>query len=125
LEEFVLRSRRTLFVTLAEVAGFLAVAPMLTAQMSPQPMPSPHAPDPHFPPGLDGPQVRPDSGTKQVDPEVEARIKQDVRQLYLLASDLRLQVEKANPGSTLSLSVVKDAQEIEKLAKQVKNLAKG
>ena len=42
-----------------------------------------------------------------------------------MITELKQQVEKTDSGSILSLSVVKKAQEIEKLAKEVKKLAKG
>ena len=54
-----LPSRRRLFTILAGAAGVLATESLLCsalhAQFSPQPIPSPHAPNQNFPPGLDGP----------------------------------------------------------------------
>jgi len=42
-----------------------------------------------------------------------------------MVSELREQVQKTDSSSVLSVSVVKKAQQIEKLAKQIKELAKG
>jgi len=52
-------------------------------------------------------------------------IRTDIRKLYEMVSELKEQIDKTDASSTLSLAVVKKAQEIEKLAKQIKNLAKG
>ena len=41
-----------------------------------------------------------------------------------MAADLKTSVEKTD-ANTLSVSLVRKAQDIEKLAKQIKNLAKG
>jgi hypothetical protein len=45
--------------------------------------------------------------------------------LYDLVGELKEQVDKSDATSTLSLPVVKKAQQIEKLAKQIKDRAKG
>ncbi|MEQ1473802.1 MAG: hypothetical protein ABLQ96_08270, partial [Candidatus Acidiferrum sp.] len=105
--------------------GLMAGAPLYPAQQrSPQPMPSPNAPNPNFPPGLDGPdQKQPDK--KQMDRQNQAEVKAGVEKLYQLITELREQVQKSDSTSMLSLSVVKKAHEIEKLAKQVKDRAKG
>ena len=48
-----------------------------------------------------------------------------MQKLFDLALDLRQQVEKTDASATLSLSIMKTAQQIEKLAKQIRNLSKG
>jgi hypothetical protein len=88
-------------------------------------MPSPHAPNPNFPPGLDGPDLQPGSDKRAINPQVQAELKGDVQKLYLLASELKDDVEKTDASSTLSLSVVKKAEQIEKLSKRIKQMAKG
>ncbi len=45
--------------------------------------------------------------------------------LYEMVSELKEQVDKTDATATLSISIVKKAQQIEKLAKQIKDLAKG
>jgi len=48
-----------------------------------------------------------------------------VRKLYELASDLKNEVEKTDSTTILSVAMLKKADEIEKLAKQIKDRAKG
>jgi hypothetical protein len=89
----------------------------------PQPRPSPNAPDPNNPSGLDGPQA-----TKQspVIPPVNAKeIRDEVEKMYALVSDLKKEVETTDVSAILSVSVVDKAKQIEKLAKHVKDKAKG
>ena len=75
-------------------------------------------------PGLDGPQATgPDK--KAIDRQNQQEIRADVTKLYEMVSELKDQIDKTNSTSTLSMSVVKKAQQIEKLAKQIKDLAKG
>jgi hypothetical protein len=73
---------------------------------------------------LQGPEQTPPDA-KKLDRQNQAEIKADVQKLYELIGELREQVERSDTNSTLSLSVVKKAQQIEKLAKQVKDRAKG
>ena len=120
-------SRRRLFLmTIAGAAGVLAVKPVLSAMqtMHPQPIPSPNAPNQNYPPGLNGPDIDP-KDAKLIKKQNQAEIKSDVAQLTQLVSDLQTQVQKIDTDSTLSLPILKKAQQIEKLAKQIKDLAKG
>jgi c-di-AMP phosphodiesterase-like protein len=55
----------------------------------------------------------------------QAEIKADVEKLYELIGELKEEVERSDANSTLSVGVVKKAHQIEKLAKQVKDRAKG
>jgi hypothetical protein len=57
--------------------------------------------------------------------ERQKNIKKEVERLYQLASELKTQVEKTDATTTLSLIMLKKAEEIEKLAKQIKDNAKG
>lgn len=52
-------------------------------------------------------------------------IKKEVEKLYTLASELKAEVEKTDATTTLSLPMVRKAEEIERLAKQIKENAKG
>ena len=52
-------------------------------------------------------------------------LKGDIDQLYQLASELRMEYQAANPNAVLSVTFVKKAEQAEKIAKQVKNLARG
>jgi hypothetical protein len=122
-------SRRGLLTTLAGAVGVLATESLLGSalpvQHAPQPIPSPNAPNQNFPPGLDGPDQKPGTDNKKIDPKTQEEIRTDVEKLYELASELREQAGKANLNATLPMSVVKNAQQIEKLAKKIKELSKG
>jgi len=92
---------------------------------TPQPLPSPNAPDPYAPAGLDGPPAPNPAVQRHIDQQNQQHIRDDVHHLYALASELKDKVDKTNETLTLDVSLVKEAQAIEKLAKQIKNLAKG
>ena len=55
----------------------------------------------------------------------EKEIKKNVEKLYELASELKTEVEKTDSVKVLSLSMLKKAEEIERLAKDIKSRAKG
>jgi len=120
-------SRRRWLTFSAGALGILVSQSILAfgTQRTPQPIPSPHAPNQNFPPGLDGPDNKPGANNKSADPATQREVKDNVLKLYELASELKAEVEKTDASSTLSLSVVKTAQEIEKLAKKIKNLSRG
>lgn len=124
-----LQSRRSFVVGSRTLLSVIAISPLLSAlstaeAQTPQPLPSPHAPNPNFPPGLSGPdQAPPDK--KKLDAQRQADVKADVEKLFGMVSELREQITKTDSSSVLSVSVVKKAQQIEKLAKQIKDLAKG
>jgi len=63
--------------------------------------------------------------TKAVLEENQKDIKKNVEKLFDLASQLKDQVEKTDSTSVLSLAMVKKADEIERLARQIKERAKG
>jgi hypothetical protein len=52
-------------------------------------------------------------------------IRVDVEKLYALVSQLKQELGATNTTSVLSVSFVKKAKQIEKLAKQIRDLAKG
>ncbi len=120
------QSRRRWLISFSGALGALALSQVAAAQTMPsaRPMPSPNAPDPHAPAGLDRPPMAgPDS--KGINPQLEKELRTDVQKLYELASELKQQVESTDLNSVLSLGVVKKAQQIEKLAKHIKEHAKG
>jgi hypothetical protein len=65
------------------------------------------------------------NATKAILEERQKSIKKEVERLYDLASDLKTEVEKTDSTTVLSLAMLKKADEIEKLAKQIKDQAKG
>jgi hypothetical protein len=117
-------SRRQLLINLACAASAVAASPFLLSAQSPPLRPSPNAPDPNFPHRIGDPEPTIGSNTKAIDKQNQAEIRLEVQKLSDLVAELKEQVEKSDVSSTLSLSVVKKAQQIEKLAKQIKDRAK-
>ena len=117
-------SRRLLLMKLATAASAFAASPYFLAAQAPLPRPSPNAPDPNFPHRIGDPEPTVGSSTKAIDKQNQAEIRLEVQKLSDLVAELKEQVDKSDASSTLSLSVVKKAQQIEKLAKQIKDRAK-
>ena len=74
-----------------------------------------------------GPPETPDVPTadKRMLDENQKEIKKKVERLFDLASELKTEVEKTDATTVLSIGMVKKAEEIEKLARQIKDRAKG
>jgi hypothetical protein len=123
-------SRRHLLTALFGAAGVLAVEPLLAGLQAPAPGSGssprakvyPNGRDPNSMSGIDDP-TRPDP--KAIERAHQKEIRTDVAKLYEMVAELKEQIEKTDAASTLSVSVVKKAQQIEKLAKQIKELARG
>ena len=54
----------------------------------------------------------------------EKQFRETMAQLFVKVRDLKLQVDALHPSDVFSVAVFKQTQEIEKLAKQLKNYAK-
>jgi hypothetical protein len=68
----------------------------------------------------------PEAATKKALLEQRQKdIKKDIEKLFDLATQLKAEVEKTDATTTLSLAMVRRAEEIEKLARQIKDNAKG
>jgi hypothetical protein len=67
----------------------------------------------------------PPNSSKAVLEERQKSIKKDVEKLYDLAAQLKTEVEKTDSTTILSLAMLKKAEEIEKLARQIKDHARG
>lgn len=67
----------------------------------------------------------PASARKAALEENEKDIKKKVEKLFQLASELKDEVDKTDSAKVLSLSMLRKAEEIEKLAKDIKSRAKG
>ncbi|MGB7284946.1 MAG: hypothetical protein WBE13_21985 [Candidatus Acidiferrum sp.] len=65
------------------------------------------------------------SPTKIMLEENQKDIRKNIEKLYKLASDLKAEVEKTDSTEVLSLSLLRKADEIEKLAHDIKSRAKG
>jgi len=87
----------------------------------------PMNPRPSMPPPPDDPfHVEPPKiDPKQVLIRNKREIQEGTQKLFLLAGELKEQVNKTDSAAVLSLPLVQKAEEIEKLAKQIKNLARG
>ena len=120
-----IEARRSLLKTLASAAGMLLGSSLLIEAQAPQPMASPNAPrNQNAPAGMDGPDIiHPDKAPGN--PLLQQQIASYVQQLYKLATELKEESERTNMNSTFSLTFVKKAQQIEKLAKQIKEKSKG
>jgi len=78
------------------------------------------------PPSDQGPETpEVPSADKHILDENEKEIKKKVERLYDLASDLKTQVEKTDSSKVLSLNLIRKAEEIEKLAHDIKTRSKG
>jgi len=72
---------------------------------------------------LDGPEIKgPDP--KTVDKQNQVELRHDIERLYALVFVLREQMKVTDSTSTMSVTIVKQAQQIEKLAKEIKDRAK-
>jgi hypothetical protein len=65
------------------------------------------------------------SAEKRMLEENQKDIKKKVEKLYELASELKGEVDKTDSSKVLSLNLVRKAEEIEKLAREIKNRSKG
>jgi len=65
------------------------------------------------------------SPEKRMLEENQKDIKKKVEKLYELATELKGEVDKTDSSKVLSLNLVRKAEEIEKLAREIKNRSKG
>jgi len=122
-----MEARRCLLMTAVGALGFLMVKPSLRGEQGQSPStpklhPYPNGRDPNNPPSIDEPSRL---DLKAIQQENQRKLRSDVSKLYEMAADLKTDVEKTDATATLSISVIKKAQDIEKLAKQIRSLAKG
>jgi len=75
--------------------------------------------------GLDGRQLTPALKQTDMNRQLNTTLRTEVEKLCEMANELRTDMMHSNPSETLSLTLVKKAQAIEKLAKQIKDQAKG
>jgi hypothetical protein len=129
-----LESRRRLLATLTAVAGFTAAGRLTVAFAGqqhpspppPTPRPSPNAPkNQNAPMGLEGLPTKAAPRQGDLNRQLQAQIREEVEKLCAMANELKQDMLTANPSETLSLTFVKKARAIEKLAKQIKDQAKG
>jgi hypothetical protein len=114
--------RRLLIIGGSAVAAFLLSWKISAGQEVPPP------PNPRRENSPEDPSHSPlptAASTKAVLEQHQKDIKRDIEKLYDLATQLKTEVEKTDATTVLSLGMVKKAEEIEKLAKQIKDHAKG
>jgi hypothetical protein len=113
-------SGRRTFLSLLAALGAACLRPGSLSAQDRTPAPPPHANDQS--PGPSDPSI---PSTKSILEQNEKNIKKDIEKLYELATQLKTQVEKTDSTAVLSVILVKKAEEIEKLAKQIKERARG
>ena len=115
-------SRRSLLHTIAGTVAAVSIAALVGRGQDPFPKP-PSA----MRAGEDEPNPNPNakSPAKIRLEENQKDIKKDIQKLFDLVSQLKAQVEKTDATAVLSLAMVKKAEEIERLARQIKERAKG
>lgn len=84
---------------------------------------SPNAPNPNSPHRIGDPE--PTVGEKHPgDPQNLSEMRLEVQKLQDMVSERKEELDHTNPNTTLSVSFVKKTQQIEKLAKQLKDRPK-
>jgi len=117
-----MKSRRTFLEGLA-FAGFSSgLAGDLLRAQNPAVNP-PQKPRPGQEPEGEGPALP--NADKKILEENDKNLKKKVEQLYQLATELKEEVEKTDSSKVFSLNLMKKAEEIEKLARDIKNRSKG
>lgn len=118
-------TRRKFLATAVGLASWLAGGnALLRGQEQHRTMPSP--PPPAVPPLGQGPQTPGQQAAKRaLLLENEKEFRAGVERLYDLTGELRDEVQKTPTSDVLSVHMYKKAEEIEKLAKQLKGKAKG
>ncbi len=103
----------------------LAVSSGLTDRAMRAQNPMPKTPNPASAQGSDSDAPQPPNADKKLLESNNKDMKKKVQQLYELASQLKEEVEKTDSSKVLSLDLVRKAEEIEKLAHDIKNRTKG
>jgi hypothetical protein len=123
-----LNSRRQLLHSALSLAALLSLPSRLFSAQSqpasPKYVPYPNGRNPNSPQTMDNTTpAGPDE--KAIIKQSQEQIRVDVEKLYALVSQLKQELGATNTTSVLSVSFVKKAKQIEKLAKQIRDLAKG
>ena len=116
-------NRRTFLEFMIPAGLALVVRPAWAQHTTPIQQPSTRPSNPRDPNEID-PEAPP-IDTKKILKANQQKIEDDVLKLYTLAGELRNQVKNTDSTTVLSLVLVQKAEEIEKLAHQIRNLAKG
>lgn len=123
-------ARRRVLATLGGAAGAAAIAPalwslpLLKEAVAQGQFPDPGQGNPNGAPPPPDPGAA-EAARKAMLKDNQKDIKKNIDKLYELASELKKQADKTDSATVLSLELIRKAEEIEKLAKQIKDRAKG
>jgi hypothetical protein len=119
-------TRRAFVMTMAAAGGLLAAEKGWPfAQYPPTPPPPPQPAETRNPAEIHADPRAAAAAKRALLQQNEKEFREGVERLYQLASELREEVEKTPTTDVLSLRMVKKTEQIEKLAKMLKNRAKG
>ncbi len=109
---------------LSGMAATLAGTRALLAQPQGHDLPSriPQIPDASSPDGRDDMPQPPAASPKEQLKETQKALRKDVDRLLQLAQEFKQESDKTPETDVLSLSLVKKAEDIEKLARQIRDL---
>ncbi len=116
---------RRAFLTMLAGAGTAVVMRAQTDRGQAKPTGRPSVPDPSADADASPGSRTEKSPSKMALEANEKDIKKNIEKLFQLATDLKTEVEKTDSSQVLSLAMVKKAEEIEKLAREIKTRAKG
>ena len=120
-----MKSRRNFLMGLALAGGTAAAWNSALGQSQNPPLP-PLPSNQDRRPQETAPDNSPIPGAeKKILEENDKDMKKKVDRLYELATQLKNEVDKTDSSKVLSLNLVKKAEEIEKLARDIKNRSKG
>jgi hypothetical protein len=121
-----LETRRVFVLAMAGAAGFLATEEdWLYAQYPPTPPPPPQPAETPNPAEMHSNPRAAAAAKRARMQQNEKEFREGVERLYQLSGELREEVQKTTTTEVLSVHMVKKTEEIEKLAKLLKNKAKG
>ena len=119
-------TRRVFVLAMARAAGFLAAEDGWPfAQYPPTPPPPPQPAETPNPAEIRSNPQATAAAKRAILRQNEKEFREGVERLYQLSSELREEVQRTTTTDVLSLHMVKKTEEIEKLAKHLKNRAKG
>jgi len=119
-----MKARRSFLAgaVLTGICWVLVASPLRGQEPRPPLEPRPSQQD-EGPNPKEGPSL-PNAGKKILE-DNDKDMKKKVERLYQLASELKEQVTKTDSSKVLSLDLMKKAEEIERLARDIKNRSKG
>jgi hypothetical protein len=119
-------TRRVFVLAMAGAAGFLATEEgRLFAQYPPTPPPPPQPAETPNPAEMHSNPRATAAAKRARMQQNEKEFREGVDRLYQLSGELREEVHKTTTTEVLSVRMVKKTEEIERLAKILKNKAKG